>query len=85
MGKSGPVQSMVEALLFYHPAVWWVSGHMRSEREVCCDDAAVAITGDALGFARALAKVGAAEHAHHQAATAATGGSVVNRVARLLL
>lgn len=55
------IQSMVEALLFYHPAVWWVSGHMRSEREMCCDDAAVAITGDALGFARALAQVGSAE------------------------
>ncbi len=78
------LQSMVEALLFYHPAVWWVSGHMRSEREMCCDDAAVAITGDALGFARALAQVGAAEHTHHQSAMSATGGSLVNRVARLL-
>lgn len=78
------IQSMVEALLFYHPAVWWVSGHMRSEREMCCDDAAVAITGDVLGFARALAQVGSAERAHHQAAMAATGASVVNRVARLL-
>ena len=78
------IQSMVEALLFYHPAVWWVSGHMRSEREICCDDRAVAITGDALAFARALARVGAAEHAHRQAAMAATGGSVANRVARLL-
>jgi beta-lactamase regulating signal transducer with metallopeptidase domain len=82
------LQSMVEALLFYHPAVWWVSAHMRSEREMCCDDAAVAITGDALGFARALAQVGAAGHAHHLAAfvpyQAATGGSLVNRVARLL-
>ena len=62
------LQSMVEALLFYHPAVWWVSGHMRSERELCCDDAAVAITGDAQSFARALAQVGAAEHAHYHAA-----------------
>jgi uncharacterized protein (TIGR03435 family) len=78
------LQSIIEALLFYHPAVWWVSGHMRSEREMCCDNAAVAITGDALGFARALAQIGAAEHAHHQTAMAATGGSVVNRVARLL-
>ena len=78
------LQSMVEALLFYHPAVWWVSGQMRSEREMCCDDAAVAITGDAPGLARALAQIGAAEHAHQQAAMAATGGSLVNRVARLL-
>jgi uncharacterized protein (TIGR03435 family) len=78
------LQSILEALLFYHPVVWWVSGHMRAEREMCCDDAAIAITGDALGFARALAQIGAAEHAHHRAAMAATGGSVVDRVARLL-
>jgi uncharacterized protein (TIGR03435 family) len=78
------LQSMVEALLFYHPAVWWVSGHMRSERELCCDDAAVAVTGDAESYARALAVVGAAEHAHYQAAVAATGGSLATRVARLL-
>ena len=78
------LQSMVEALLFYHPVVWWVSGHMRSEREMCCDDAAVAITGDALGFARALAEVGAAEYSHHQPAMGAAGGSVVDRVARLI-
>lgn len=47
------LQSIVEALLFYHLAVWWVSGHMRSERELCCDDAAVAVTGDAQSYARA--------------------------------
>jgi uncharacterized protein (TIGR03435 family) len=78
------LQSIVEALLFYHPAVWWVSGHMRSERELCCDDAAVAVTGDAQSYARALAEVGAAEHAHYQAVVAATGGSLAIRVARLL-
>jgi uncharacterized protein (TIGR03435 family) len=78
------LQNMVEALLFYHPAVWWVSGHMRYERELCCDDAAVTVTGDAQSYARALAEVGAAGHADYQAAVAATGGSLANRVARLL-
>jgi uncharacterized protein (TIGR03435 family) len=78
------LQSMVEALLFYHPAVWWVSAHMRSERELCCDDAAVAVTGDAQSYARALAELGAAGQAHYQATVAATGGSLANRVARLL-
>src|SRR6185436_14771851 len=48
------LQSIVEALLFYHPAVWWVSGQMRSERELYCDDAAVAVGGDVLTYARAL-------------------------------
>ena len=35
------VQSSVECVLFYHPAVWWVSHVIRVEREHCCDDLAV--------------------------------------------
>ena len=45
----------VEALLFYHPAVWWVSQRIRIEREHCCDDEAVSICGNAVNYARALA------------------------------
>src|SRR4029453_5895889 len=37
------LQSTVEALLFYHPAVWWLSRRMRAERELCCDDLAVSV------------------------------------------
>src|SRR5215831_9239047 len=44
----------VETLLFYHPAVWWVSQRIRVEREHCCDDEAVAVCGDAVTYARAL-------------------------------
>ena len=44
----------VETLLFYHPAVWWVSQRIRVEREHCCDDEAVALCGDAVTYARAL-------------------------------
>ena len=44
----------VETLLFYHPAVWWVSQRIRTEREHCCDDEAVAVCGDAVKYARAL-------------------------------
>ena len=28
-------------LLFYHPAVWWLSSRIRAEREHCCDDIAL--------------------------------------------
>jgi beta-lactamase regulating signal transducer with metallopeptidase domain len=47
-------QVAAESLLFYHPAVWWLSKRIRTERENCCDDAAIAICGGPLEFARAL-------------------------------
>jgi beta-lactamase regulating signal transducer with metallopeptidase domain len=50
------LQSVAESLLFYHPAVWWVSGHIRAERELCCDDVAVSLSGDAFTYALALAE-----------------------------
>jgi uncharacterized protein (TIGR03435 family) len=77
------LQSVVEAVFFYHPGVWWISGHMRAERELCCDDMAVSITGDALIYARALAEFDAARFIQ-PAVVAANGGSVADRIARLL-
>jgi uncharacterized protein (TIGR03435 family) len=77
------LQSLAEALLFYHPAVWWVSGHIRTERERCCDDAAVAVSGDVVGYVSALAEL-AGTRRMRLAAVAANGGSVADRIARLL-
>ncbi|NWJ41054.1 MAG: M56 family metallopeptidase, partial [Geothrix sp.] len=48
------LQSLVEVLLFYHPAVWWLSARIRAERELCCDDVAAELCGDPLILARAL-------------------------------
>jgi beta-lactamase regulating signal transducer with metallopeptidase domain len=48
------LQVAAETLLFYHPAVWWVSHRIRVERENACDDLAVEATGDASRYARAL-------------------------------
>ena len=76
-------QSVVEAVFFYHPGVWWISGHMRTERELCCDDIAVSITGDVLIYARALAEFDSARFIQ-PAVMAANGGSVADRIARLL-
>src|SRR6266849_2473128 len=47
-------QIATETMLFYHPAVWWVSQRIRAERENCCDDEAIAVCGDAVNYARAL-------------------------------
>lgn len=47
-------QVVAEALLFYHPAVWWLNRRIRAEREHCCDDVAIALCGNAVEYARAL-------------------------------
>jgi beta-lactamase regulating signal transducer with metallopeptidase domain len=51
------MQVLVESLFYYHPAIWWISGMIRRERENCCDDAALAATGNPLAFAKALVQV----------------------------
>ncbi|MFB9863194.1 M56 family metallopeptidase [Rufibacter immobilis] len=48
------LQSMVETLFFFHPAVWWISDCARTEREHACDDLALALCGDSLTYAYAL-------------------------------
>jgi hypothetical protein len=49
------LQRLVEGLLFYHPAVWWMARVIRTERENCCDDLVVGISGNAHEYAAALA------------------------------
>src|ERR1700677_2488212 len=79
------LQSVAEAVLFYHPAVWWVSEQIRAERELCCDDLAVAACGgDVLTYARALAGVESFRPAHTDTVLAANGGSLVSRIRRLI-
>jgi len=78
------VQSVAEALLFYHPAVWWVSRHIRTERELCCDDLAVSVSGDALTYACALAELEANRPSYANTVLAANGSSLADRIARLL-
>jgi beta-lactamase regulating signal transducer with metallopeptidase domain/protocatechuate 3,4-dioxygenase beta subunit len=77
------LQSIAEAALFYHPAVWWVSGQIRAEREICCDDLAVAAGGDVLTYARALAELEARRSPRLRPALAADGGSLLQRIRRL--
>ena len=47
-------QILVETLLFYHPAIWWLNRRIRIERELCCDEIAVSLTGNRLEYAKAL-------------------------------
>jgi hypothetical protein len=80
------MQTLVETMLFYHPAVWWVSNRIRDERENCCDDVAVQACGDAVLYARALTRMEELRCSPLQPGLvmAADGGSLVQRVRRLV-
>ncbi len=83
------VQSAVEALLFYHPVVWWLSARIRIERELVADS----LAGDVLGERRRLAialseldRVGNVRSPFPQVhfAQAAHGGQLMSRIQQLL-
>ncbi|HEX9200042.1 MAG TPA: TonB family protein [Acidobacteriaceae bacterium] len=77
-------QSVVEALLFYHPAVWWVSKQVRRERECCCDEMAVGAGGDVLAYARALSYLEERRAYVPEFVLGANGGVLKMRIKRLL-
>jgi beta-lactamase regulating signal transducer with metallopeptidase domain len=78
------LQNLVETLFFYHPAAWWISRQIRHEREHCCDDLAARMCGDALSYAKALTALEEMRGAPPALALAASGGSLLDRIRRLL-
>ena len=78
------LQTLVDTLLFYHPAVWWVSRQIRMERENCCDDIAAEICGDRVTYARALVNLEEFRAGRAAFALSAAGGSLIKRIQRLL-
>ena len=78
------LQSLAETLLFYHPAVWWLSRRVRLERECCCDDLAVAACTDRVRYAQALTILGQVCSRGEGLAPAGSGSDLGRRVRRLL-
>ena len=78
------LQTFAETILFYHPAVWWLSARIRIEREHCCDLVALSVCGDPVGYAEALVELESWRTVQSRLAVAATGGSLLTRVRRLL-
>jgi len=76
-------QILVETLLFYHPAVWWLNRRIRAERELACDEIAVTLVGDPLAYARTLTLMAQWERAP-ALAMAANRGSLSDRVFHIL-
>jgi len=78
------LQTVIETLLFYHPAVWWVSHQIRLEREQACDDLVLEICGHPLVYARALTKLERLRQTNPKLAMTANGGSLMKRINRIL-
>jgi beta-lactamase regulating signal transducer with metallopeptidase domain len=79
------LQSLIEALLFFHPGVWWLSRRIRAEREHACDDLAVAACADRVILAEALAALAHAQSSRPRLLLAADGGPLLPRIKHLLL
>lgn len=77
------VQCVIETVLFYHPAVWWISAIVRQEREFCADDVALALCGDRTGYAVALTRL-VEISMPADFAVAATGGNLLTRIRRIV-
>jgi len=77
-------QRLIESFFFYHPATWWISSVIRNEREHCCDDVVVAMTGNAQEYAVVLAALERSRISSLELALAATGGRLMKRIHRLL-
>ncbi|MFJ3055908.1 M56 family metallopeptidase [Herbaspirillum sp. NPDC087042] len=79
------LQNMIEALLFFHPVVWWLSRHIRIERELIADELAGALTGEPRQLALALERLSHGQAGRNAAAVPlrAAGGELLERVKRL--
>ena len=79
------LQTMIETLFFFHPAVWWISRRLREQRELCCDDIAVQTCQDPAVYAAALLRLEEERKMHLHLAMALDGNqSRVSLRARIL-
>jgi hypothetical protein len=80
------LQTIVETLFFFHPAVWWLGNRTRQMRELCCDDEALAACGDPVVYATALLQLEEQRSVRVRLAMAfhGNGGSLKSRILRIL-
>lgn len=50
-------QQVLKALLFFHPAVWWIESKLALEREMACDDAVLDKIANPRGYAQCLVSI----------------------------
>jgi hypothetical protein len=70
-------QQVLRAIFFFHPAVWWIARGLSREREMACDDFALAVTSSPRAYAQCLVSVAEKSFARRSLALAQ---AVVGRV-----
>jgi uncharacterized protein involved in exopolysaccharide biosynthesis len=83
-GLVNTLQNLLETVMFYHPAVWWISGCAREEREHCCDELALQVCRDPKEYAQALLRLEELRDVPARLAFAASGGSLLQRIRHVL-
>lgn len=80
------VQSILDILYYFNPAVWYISATIRTERENSCDDWAVAMCGNSMTYVNALVQLQERAVNMPQLALSLAGGGkpLLNRVRRIL-
>ncbi len=78
------IQTAVETLFFFNPAIWWLSRQIRTEREDCCDDTVILRAGNRLRYARALANLEELRMFQASFNSALTGTPLERRIQRIV-
>ena len=78
------LQRVVESLLFFHPVVWWLSGWVRLERELCCDRLVVKRMGQPVAYAEMLVALSGTTRLRRQPILAMADRQVLTRIRRLM-
>ncbi|MEE9441976.1 MAG: M56 family metallopeptidase [candidate division Zixibacteria bacterium] len=78
------LQKMFETILFFNPAAWLISRQIRIERELCCDEEVISLSGDNIAYARALTELAGLRCNAPQLAVAAGGRTLIGRINRML-
>jgi beta-lactamase regulating signal transducer with metallopeptidase domain len=81
-------QRVLGAVLFFHPAVWWLEARLSLEREMACDECVLAETQNARAYAKSLANIAERSFVHRTVALAQAAVSRLHdtslRVAHIL-
>src|SRR6185503_8366506 len=58
------LQKVIRAVLFFHPAVWWIDSRLSIEREISCDDMVLARSRSPREYAACLISLAEKTRAH---------------------